>query len=85
MQNAGGVRRPERGQNLEPGLGRPLRRERAVVLHDITEPAVRKLVRASLQHHPSPPVVFDHVEDHGNVGMVEPGQRAGVPEHTLVR
>ncbi len=84
MQHAHGVRRPERGQDLETGFGRPLRRERAVVLHDITERTVGKPVRGSLEHHPGA-VVVDDVEDDGNVGMVEPGQRTGVPEHPLVR
>jgi hypothetical protein len=85
VPHAQGVRRPERGQDLEAGLGRPLGRERPVVPHDITERTVRKPVRGSLKHHPGAPVVFDDVEDDWNVGMVEPGQRTGVPEHTLVR
>jgi len=79
------MRRAKRGQHLEADLGRPLRRERAVVTYDIAERTVRKPERSSLEYHPGSFVVFDDVEDDGNVGMVEPGRPAGLPEGTLVR
>jgi hypothetical protein len=80
VQDPGGVRGAKRVEQREAELGGLRGRQRTVLCDDL----IQRPGLDELHHDPRHAVLFDHVEDGDDAGMVKPGGRSGLAERALV-